>query len=137
MALSSFFSLSSQKMDYLSQRETVLAGNIANADTPDFKPSDMAKSFEAELQNSQKGGQNGALALAVTQAQHLTGTRNGSGTYGTQPMKNVYEVKPSGNAVVLEQQLLYQSDTNAQYQVASTLYKKFMGFLKTALSRGS
>jgi flagellar basal-body rod protein FlgB len=40
----------SRRMDWLSQRQTVLSQNVANADTPNYQPRDLKTlDFRAEL----------------------------------------------------------------------------------------
>lgn len=141
MALTNLFSLLSEKMEYLTQRQGVIAQNIAQANTPNYKPKDII-SFDEVLQKTHmsNGGSsvsaNGGFQLATTNPKHVSGNVGGSGLFKTAKQTDVYEVKPSGNAVVLEQQLSQMSDTTAQYQMMTSLYKKTLGLIKTALGRG-
>ncbi|NDE90117.1 MAG: flagellar basal body rod protein FlgB [Alphaproteobacteria bacterium] len=141
MALGTLFSLISEKMDYLTQRQGVIAQNIAQANTPNYKPKDII-GFDEVLKkvhfgNSATGSSN--FHLATTNPNHVTGVVSGSNnsTFKTQKINDLYEVKPSGNAVVLEQQMSKLSDTTGQYMMMTTLYKKTLGLLKTALGRGT
>lgn len=137
MALSKLFDLLATKMNYLTQRQGVIGQNIANASTPGYKPKDL-QSFDAVLksQTDMMNAGNG-LAMAVTNARHLKGLRGGNGGFRTERMKDTYETKPDGNAVVMEQQMTQLADTNGQYQMITGLYKKSIGFVKTALSKGN
>ena len=51
-----------------SQRQELLASNIANADTPNYKARDI--DFASALQNAMAGGKSGA-ALNTTSSNHL------------------------------------------------------------------
>ena len=133
MALTNLFSLISDKMEYLTQRQGVIAQNISQANTPNYKPKDLV-SFDEVLKKTQATGHSG-FHLTATNPKHLSGSSSG-GTIKTRKESDVYEVKPSGNAVVLEQQLSNMSDTTAQYQMMTGLYKKTLAILKTALGRG-
>ena len=139
MGLTNLFSLLSEKMEYLTQRQGVIAQNIAQANTPGYKPKDII-SFNDVLQKQISGGRNsttsGSFQLATTNPKHVQGLNNG-GLYKTKQTSDLYEVKPSGNAVVLEQQMSQMSDTTAQYQMTTSLYKRTLGLLRTALGRGS
>lgn len=54
------------------QRQQILASNIANADTPNYKARDL--DFRASLQNALKGvPQAGGVTLAATAPGHLAG----------------------------------------------------------------
>jgi flagellar basal-body rod protein FlgB len=44
-----------------------------------------------------------------------------------------WEISPDGNSVVLEQQMMEASSTQANYQVATELYRKYIGMMKLAL----
>jgi flagellar basal-body rod protein FlgB len=44
-----------------------------------------------------------------------------------------WEVSPDGNGVVLEQQMTSLAQTQADYQMATELYRKQIGMLKTAI----
>ena len=63
------------------QRQQVLASNIANADTPNFKARDM--DFKAALQGALSGSPAaGGVALAATSPGHLAGKAGLSGSAG-------------------------------------------------------
>ena len=48
-----------------------------------------------------------------------------------------YEVLPSGNSVVMEDQMMKVASNNADYQLATNIYRKMTGLFRTALGRGS
>ena len=120
---SDFFSLAEEKLSWLDTRTRVLAGNIANSDTPGFKPRDL-QPFANLLPP--------ALALTSTDAAHLSAP----------PIDGVGEIvtsgehAPDGNAVSVEQQMKLVADTNGEQQLTTTLYKKYMGMMTTALGGG-
>jgi flagellar basal-body rod protein FlgB len=63
------------------QRQQVLASNIANADTPNYKARDM--DFKAALQGALSGSPvAGGVALATTSPGHLAGKAGLSGNAG-------------------------------------------------------
>ncbi len=65
-------SVYSQALNLRAQRHQVLASNIANADTPQYKARDF--SFEAAMQNAMGGRmQAGGVALASTSSGHIAG----------------------------------------------------------------
>lgn len=122
----SLLSLMSTRMSWLAERHTVLSGNIANADTPAFMPSDLAP-FAANLREA------GAkpVVLAATNPGHLQ--HAGS----TSPLRQVpaatVEVAPNGNGVVLEDQMREVAATEVAYRLASGLYGKHVAMLRAAL----
>ncbi|MBI3419587.1 MAG: flagellar basal body rod protein FlgB [Proteobacteria bacterium] len=138
MALPELFDLLTRKMAYLTQKQGVIADNIANANTPNFKPKDLV-SFESVLQQQTGGasGASGGIQMVTTNAMHLGGTHGGNASFKTTTQKDVYEVKPSGNAVSLEQQMINLSQTNTDYTMVTSLYHKAMGLIKTAIGRAT
>ena len=51
--------------------------------------------------------------------------------------RQVYEVAPAGNAVILEEQMLKSSENNMDYNLMTTLYQKNVGLIRAALGTGS
>ena len=120
-------------MDWLGQRQSVLAQNIANADTPDYVPQDlMGSDFVRKLQARQA-----ALAQAATHPNHLRAALGPEGPAKSGDQKRTYEVAPSGNAVVLEEQMIKVGETQMNYQMLSNLYRRHMNMMRAALGRGS
>jgi flagellar basal-body rod protein FlgB len=121
-----------RRMDWLNQRQRVLAQNIANADTPDYKARDLKP-----VDFSTLVGRARSLQLAATRPGHLPIRTGEGGAIGREEEnRSPYEVSPTGNSVVLEEQLLDVADTRMDYETMSNLYRKHVGFIKTALGRG-
>ncbi len=129
------FALAMDRMAWLDRRQQVLADNIANADTPKFRPSDVTP-FEAERALGLGGG--GTLMPVATSPMHLAGARplGGAAAVAVVHSRNPDETTPSGNAVVLEEQMMKVAETQADYQMATSLYRKYMDMLKLAIGRG-
>src|SRR5580692_3919767 len=119
------FKAMTQRMTWLNERQSVLAQNVANADTPNYKPRDLKAPSFAEL----VGGQNSRLQLASTQPNHLTGA--GAASQFRQEVDRNIELSPSGNGVSLEDEMLKVSGTATDYQLTTTLYKQHIAMLKT------
>ncbi len=51
-------------------------------------------------------------------------------------MRPTPRASPNGNTVSLEQELIRVSDTQDEYQAASTLYAKAVDMMKTAIGHG-
>lgn len=121
-------------MHWLTQRQTVLSQNVANADTPDFVPRDMKKGAFAGMVRSGVR----RVEAAATHANHLGGSdANGRPSFKSDARKRTYETAPSGNAVVLEEQLIKVAETQMDYQTMSNLYRKHLGMIRAALGHGS
>lgn len=126
------FKLINRKMDWHTQRQEVLAQNIANADTPQYRPNDLKPfTFRDALSDSRR------MKPASTNPAHLTGTVPEGGSAKEQRVRNPYETAPDGNAVVLEEQIMKVSQNNMDYQTITNLYRKQVAMLKQAIGRGA
>jgi len=121
------FKLMSKRVDWLTQRQSVLAQNIANANTPNYKPEDLKPfTFRDALQGE------GGLGMTATNASHLAPTRS-AGPDKARRQKDPYETKPDGNAVVIEEQMKKVGDTSIDYDTVLNLYKKQVGMIQSVV----
>lgn len=125
------FKALSVRMSYLDHRQKIIAQNVANADTPDYRPEDLtALDFGNVLKSL--GVQGAGVRLETTRPDHmpmpgsLTGGREGE-------QKITYEVAPAENAVVLEEQMIKAARTSMDYTMVSSLYQKNISMIRTAL----
>lgn len=121
----SVISLAHQNMRYLTEKERVIATNLANANTPGYLPKDVQKpTFSSELSQT--------LALKTTNPMHMSGT--GSATFSNK----VYTPAPTtpltidGNGVIVEDQLNEASKASGEYNRMITIYNKYRTMLKAA-----
>jgi flagellar basal-body rod protein FlgB len=109
-----------------SQRQQVIASNIANADTPGYvaRDFDFAKALQAA------SGSTARSAVSVTSAQHM---RLGSAGAGNPEMAYTVQTQPSqdGNSVDLDRERANFVDNSIRYE--STL-RFINGHVKTMLS---
>jgi len=127
------FRMMSAKLDWLESRQRVLAQNVANADTPgyisrDLEPIDFKKKF---------GRETFRLQLAVTDTKHIQSKIQQTAFGADKESRKHYETSPTGNAVVLEEQLIKVADTAAAHRLATNLYRKNLNFFRVALGRQS
>jgi len=123
------FSLLGSRLEWLGQRQKVLAQNIANADTPDYVPHDLKpQEFRRMVERQASAG----LQPVATRAGHIQSSSLKADTSGVE-QKERYETAPSGNAVVLEEQLIKVAQTQNDYNAITNLYKKQVAMLKMAL----
>ena len=126
------------KMHWSESRQKVLSQNIANADTPNYTPMDIKPlDFKTLLKGSASSlpGTGGGVSLTGTNAKHIS-LDGGSGSSATAPakaQKNPYEVSPSGNAVVLEEQLLKMNQNYMDHRLTSTIYQKNIDMIKSSI----
>lgn len=127
------FSVVAKRMAWLSQRQQVLANNIANADTPNYIPHDLKEGQFAKLLAPKLQ----PVRMAAPQAGHIAKPVSaGPAVYRSQEQDEVYEVAPSGNAVALEEQLVKVQETQMDFQTMTNLYRRHMNMIRIALGRG-
>lgn len=120
-----------RKMAWLGQRQSLLARNIANADTPDYRPLDLKEGpFARTLERTGR-----SVRPEGTHPLHLRGAASGAGTAKQSEQERTYEVAPSGNSVVLEEQMIKVGQTQMDYQMLTNLYRRHMSMIRTALGR--
>ena len=127
------FSALTKRMAWLGERQKVLAHNIANSDTPNYTPRDLKPvDFRAMTENVSR-----QVTIKTTNVRHLTGLTPQAKKFEVEEQSEVYETTPTGNSVVLEEQLMKVSETVMDYQVMANLYRKHVNMIRTALGRGT
>ena len=138
------FAMLKSRMGYLSQRQKVIAQNVANGDTPDYQPRDLkAYSFKASLASQTssqpyRGGPVGptstsGVQMLATSATHMAPARAPS--IWRSPEGPDSETTLDGNSVTLEDQMLKMTDARMNYDAAIGFYQKSMQMLKTSTRR--
>ncbi len=121
------------KMQWHQERQSILSENVANSDTPNFRPRDLvAPKFDSTGATT---GSMGALPLARTSAAHITPV-NGGGDDFDQNKKVGFETRPAGNAVSLEEEMMKVSANQMDYAAVTQLYSKSLQLLKVAIGKG-
>lgn len=124
------------KMDFLNQRQRIIAQNVSNADTPGYRPKDLVPTdFSKVLKNVTNERGVGNVSLETTNNGHAGGA-NEIADAKSRKQKETYEVAPVGNAVVMEEQLIMAGRTVMDYNLMTNLMQKHVGMMQTALGRG-
>jgi flagellar basal-body rod protein FlgB len=118
--------LAEHRLAWLDSRQRVLAQNVANADTPNYRPRD-ATPFSALLSRAVP-----AAAMAATDARHIAPS---AATAQARADRRTSERAPNGNAVSLDEQALRIAETDQAHAVAMGLHRKYLGLFRTALGR--
>ncbi|KQP58772.1 flagellar biosynthesis protein FlgB [Methylobacterium sp. Leaf399] len=131
------FGMLRTRMQWHQTRQKLLAENVANADMPGFRPRDLAAPDlgrpGAGLAQP-VGALTGSAGLAQTSPAHIA--IGGPEGPGADPRRfKGFEIRPSGNGVNLEEEMMKAGDNQADYQLAATLYQKSMETLKIAIGK--
>ncbi len=125
------FQMMTTKMEWSGRRQRVLAQNISNADTPGYTPKDLEPiDFKDKFRRD-----NFQLQLAVTDLSHIQSKVQQTAFGDEKEARKNYEISPTGNAVVLEEQLIKVADNAAAHQLATSLYRKNVNLFRIALGR--
>lgn len=127
--IDSFLAEPLRALDLHAQRGEVLASNIANADTPNYKARDF--DFASALRGAM--GAAHSVELTRTSSRHLAGPAGGA---PSAPLRYRVPVQPSidGNTVELDTELAQFSDNALRYQADLTFMSSYIRQLTTAIA---
>lgn len=125
------FNIMKTKLNYLSERQGILAQNIANADTPGYKAKDLSAPDFSKLV-SQAGQPVQNLRMASTNAKHMTGN-GATGSYKIINRGKTDELNPDGNNVSVEDEMSKVAANQADYMKTLNLYTKAISMFKSAI----
>ena len=124
------FAALKNRMQWHQTRQTLLAENVANAETPGYRGRDLAP-FSIEKAMRKSGT---TVTTQATNARHFSVGGDPSRAMGARTM-NSFEVMPEGNGVTLEEEMMKVTTNQMDYQAATTLYSRSMRVLKIALGK--
>jgi flagellar basal-body rod protein FlgB len=118
------------RMQWHQARQEVLAENVANADTPNYQAHDLvAPDFSRQLSKV------ASVGLARTDPNHIGGGAGGGDSDFATNAKERYEVRPRGNAVSHEDEMLKVGNNQLEYEAVTAMYTHSLGLIKIALDR--
>ena len=121
------FGIHEQALLLHGQRLSVLATNISNADTPNYKARDI--DFSAVLAHTDES----ALPMRITQAAHLTLNDDGLAP-GELKYRNPYQASLDGNTVEMPVEQAAFSENNVRYQASLTFINSKIAELQFAIA---
>lgn len=126
------FSALAEKMRWHQTRQSLLAENVANAETPGFRGRDL-KAFDNsdQMRNLSMapvaGLQSGPGHIAISSLMPGDGFISRS--------LNNFEITPEGNGITLEDEMMKVTANQMDYQAVTSLYTRSMKIIKVALGR--
>ncbi|BDQ29148.1 flagellar basal body rod protein FlgB [Helicobacter ailurogastricus] len=134
MDLSKAYPLVYEAMDYRSLRQDLIASNVANVDTPFYRPKDV--DFESVLAEKKAEvfdhKQDKVLELAVTDARHLEPNLDES-KKATLFFRDGHLAKNDGNSVDLDIETSEMGKNSTMYLALTTALKKHRGIVNYAI----
>ena len=127
----------SKRMDWLTNKQQVISQNVANANTPGYRSKVLeAPDFHGLVESTMVAGKGGKTSMTRTHAGHIG--KGGGVTMEAGRAKEddrATESTPTGNNVVIEDQMMDMAKTQMEYNTMINLYRKQVGLLRTALGK--
>ena len=121
------FELTSKQAEWLQVRQSVVAGNIANANTPGFRAQDVA-SFDSVLNKTN-------LPMAATNPRHFTEAP--ADTYVVESAADDGALSQlSGNSVDLANELMKEGAVKRDYDLNTGIVKAFNKMMLMTVRKG-
>jgi flagellar basal-body rod protein FlgB len=120
------FNIAEKRLAWASERQSVLARNIANLSTPGFQAAD-SPNFQQVL--------NGSIGVQLEQTvpNHLAGTIDPGMT--ARPVHTNAANTADKNGVRLEEQLMKVADTETLHATVAAIFKKYTTMFNIALGK--
>jgi flagellar basal-body rod protein FlgB len=120
------------RLEWAQARQRVLAENVANADTPSFKPQDLTPP-KFETPDRMALAPVSPVVLATTEPGHIGGIGDASpnGNDGS------YQSHSTGDTVNIEDEMMKVAANQMDYEAASAVYTRSINLLKMALGNSS
>jgi len=118
------FDLATKQSEWLSVRQSAIASNIANANTPGYTAGDV-EPFEKVLDRT-------AVTLQATQPGHLGFEASNAG-FTIKPEEDNGAIMPSKNTVVLEDELMKAGEVRRSFELNTAIVKAFHTMLSMAV----
>jgi len=117
-----------------SNRQQVLASNIANADTPNYKARDI--DFSSALANAVSHGSGG---MATTAANHMTQAKDGATMADGTPLlyRNAAQGSVDGNTVDMDVERNQFADNALRYEAGITMINHQIRGMLAAIQGGT
>lgn len=120
-----------EKMKWHQARQSLLAENVANAETPGYRGRDLkAFAFDQHMARLSTA----KIETATTQATHIAVQGTDADGFGTRQL-NSFEITPEGNGVTLEDEMMKVASNQLDYQTVTAVYTRSLRILKSALGR--
>ena len=121
------FSMLRTRMQWHQERQRLLAENVSNSDTQGYRPRDLAPlQFDRTMPTLASIGldRTDMASVGAIEPDRRQGSRLGG-----------YNVRPTGIAVNLEDEMIKVAANQMDYQAATTLYTKSLGLIKIAIGK--
>jgi flagellar basal-body rod protein FlgB len=134
LQISPAYDLMAQALNYRSMRQDMIASNIANADTPYYKPRDIR--FEDTLMQKQKeafGANSQTLQMAKTDGAHLDALPQLDNSRASLFFRDGHMARNDGNSVDIDVETTEMSKNSTMYNALIAAVKKDTGIYTSVI----
>ena len=117
--------LASQQAKWLTARQTSIADNIANANTPGYRAKDI-RPFSEVLDQTQ-------ITMAATSPAHIVPASEELAAAARSSDNEATDMTISGNSVSLEQEMMKEGDINRSYTINTNIKRAFHQMMLSVL----
>lgn len=111
---------------HVAQRQTVVARNIANADTPGYKAQDL-QSFEDSYRSAP------LQPMRATNSRHIEAPDWSPGA--ARVLSQQDGISPNGNSVSIEEEMLKAAELKRSFDLSLGIYRSAMNLMRTSIGR--
>jgi flagellar basal-body rod protein FlgB len=119
-----------RKLQWLSQKQKIIANNVAHADTPSFTPGTIEDFKSAKTNSSERLRQS-----HTTHPRHIAITSHAAGGEYKVRQESNKTNHDVGNGVILEEEMFKVAETQNQYSELLNLYRRQQKMLNIALGK--
>lgn len=129
----------SQRMGHLTVQQRIISQNISQADTPNYKAREVSqpnfkRTMSRYMGDLSLSGPKQKVPIGQTSPGHMIKKMHVGRKDKGEESRETYEVKPSKNAVVIEEQMMKSSKTAMNYELMTNLYRKHHSMLRRAMT---
>ncbi len=122
------FSMLRTRMHWHQERQRLLSENVSNADTPGYQARDLTPP-----QFDRRQAPLAHITLARTEGAHIAAAVSGASQFESR--LGGAAVRPGGNGVNLEDEMIKVASNQMDYQAVTSLYQRSLGLVKTAVGK--
>ena len=117
-----------ERMEWHQERQRVLAENVANADTPNYRARDLAPpDFSHEMQL--------ARWRSIAPTRSISPRRPAAARRSPPTAAAATQIRPRGNSVTHEDEMMKVASNQMDYEAVTSLYTRSLALIKLAIGR--
>ena len=123
-----------EALDYRAARQDMIASNIANADTPNYRPRDIRFEEALALKSAQiSSDKSTTLQMTQTSSKHLNGLGTTSDTKATTFFRDGHMARNDGNSVDLDVESSEMAKNSMMFNALTAAIKKDSTIFKSVI----